>query len=153
MKETYWGDTREDGDRRRRRMAEFLVHKFFPFSLVSAIVTQSTDAPSHFGPYAQTIDQFISFVEGHFIFDYGDGSSGSKATLTIDADAIRQARDALGEDQEFQAALDRLSQIVDGLNSHTESSCLPLFTTSLPMSPIRQPWKALSLQYVIEPSL
>lgn len=37
MKETYWADTIEDGDRSRRRQAEFLVHKFFPFALIEAI--------------------------------------------------------------------------------------------------------------------
>lgn len=71
-------------------------------------------APSHFGPYAQTVDQFISHVEGHFIHGYGDGSSGSRATLTLDADAIAQAHKVLDDDQEFRLALDRLAQIVDG---------------------------------------
>lgn len=39
MKDQYWTDTADDGDRRRRRMAEFLVHRFFPLSLISAVVT------------------------------------------------------------------------------------------------------------------
>lgn len=33
----YWRDTDEDGDRTRRRQAEFLVHEFFPWELVSYI--------------------------------------------------------------------------------------------------------------------
>jgi hypothetical protein len=37
MKETYWNDTPPDGDRKRRRQAEFLAHEFFPWSLVSEI--------------------------------------------------------------------------------------------------------------------
>ena len=37
MKEKYWRDTDDDGDRCRRRQAEFLVHKFFPWTLVSEI--------------------------------------------------------------------------------------------------------------------
>ncbi|HZT43803.1 MAG TPA: DUF4433 domain-containing protein [Chthonomonadaceae bacterium] len=37
MKEIYWRDTNEDGDRTRRRQAEFLVHRFFPWSLVTEI--------------------------------------------------------------------------------------------------------------------
>jgi len=37
MKETWWKDTDDDGDRKRRRQAEFLVHRSFPFSLISAI--------------------------------------------------------------------------------------------------------------------
>lgn len=37
MKETYWADTIEDGDRSRRRQAEFLVHQFFPLHLIEEI--------------------------------------------------------------------------------------------------------------------
>jgi hypothetical protein len=34
MKSRYWHDTDDFPDRERRRMAEFLVHKFFPWHLV-----------------------------------------------------------------------------------------------------------------------
>ena len=37
MREKYWNDTDDDPDRKRRRQAEFLVHKFFPWELVSYI--------------------------------------------------------------------------------------------------------------------
>jgi hypothetical protein len=37
MKEKYWRDTDEDPDRSRRRQAEFLVHNFFPWNLVSNV--------------------------------------------------------------------------------------------------------------------
>ncbi|GAB4208022.1 MAG: DUF4433 domain-containing protein [Roseiflexaceae bacterium] len=37
MKELYWTDTPEDGDRRRRRQAEFLVYREVPWSLVRGI--------------------------------------------------------------------------------------------------------------------
>ena len=37
MRAKYWNDTDEDPDRKRRRQAEFLVHKFFPWELVSYI--------------------------------------------------------------------------------------------------------------------
>lgn len=37
MSATYWNDTQEDGDRKRRRQAEFLVHDFLPFECVRAI--------------------------------------------------------------------------------------------------------------------
>lgn len=37
MQETYWNDTLEDQDRKRRRQAEFLVHTFFPWSLVTEV--------------------------------------------------------------------------------------------------------------------
>lgn len=34
---TYWRDTNDDPDRKRRRQAEFLVYKFFPWELVTEI--------------------------------------------------------------------------------------------------------------------
>lgn len=37
MRERYWHDTNDDPDRKRRRQAEFLVHEFFPWELISYI--------------------------------------------------------------------------------------------------------------------
>jgi hypothetical protein len=37
MTAKWWNDTQEDGDRSRRRQAEFLVHQFFPWNLVQEI--------------------------------------------------------------------------------------------------------------------
>lgn len=41
MREKYWRDTVEDGDRTRRRQAEFLVHNNFPADLITGIGTIS----------------------------------------------------------------------------------------------------------------
>jgi hypothetical protein len=43
MEERIWRNTTEDGDRKRRRAAEFLVHQFFPISLVTTVVTYNQD--------------------------------------------------------------------------------------------------------------
>jgi len=37
MPARFWNDTAADGDRKRRRQAEFLVHEFFPWTLVESI--------------------------------------------------------------------------------------------------------------------
>jgi hypothetical protein len=37
MGEKFWNDTLKDGDRKRRRQAEFLVHRFFPLPLIESI--------------------------------------------------------------------------------------------------------------------
>jgi hypothetical protein len=37
MSARYWNDTQEDGDRKRRRQAEFLVHNFLPWDLIEGI--------------------------------------------------------------------------------------------------------------------
>jgi hypothetical protein len=44
MNSVYWRDTNVDGDRKRRRQAEFLVYEFFPFSLFEKIgaINQTT---------------------------------------------------------------------------------------------------------------
>ena len=41
MNVTYWSDTLEDMDRKRRRQAEFLVHRLMPWSLVTEIVVMN----------------------------------------------------------------------------------------------------------------
>jgi hypothetical protein len=43
MNSTYWNNTEDDGDRKRRRQAEFLVHGFFPWSLFSTIGVCTAD--------------------------------------------------------------------------------------------------------------
>ncbi|KAB8317307.1 DUF4433 domain-containing protein [Tolypothrix campylonemoides VB511288] len=42
MEETYWADTQEDGDRSRRRQAEFLVHEFLPWTLITKIAVKNS---------------------------------------------------------------------------------------------------------------
>ncbi|MBK4729311.1 DUF4433 domain-containing protein [Oxynema sp. CENA135] len=37
MKARYWADTNEDGDRKRRRQAEFLIYKCCPWDFISSI--------------------------------------------------------------------------------------------------------------------
>jgi ssDNA thymidine ADP-ribosyltransferase, DarT len=37
MRETYWNDTQDDPDRKRRRQAEFLVHRHCPWELIAEI--------------------------------------------------------------------------------------------------------------------
>lgn len=43
MKATYWMDTEQDNDRRRRRMAEFLVYNFVPFECFIGIGVYNDD--------------------------------------------------------------------------------------------------------------
>ena len=37
MRSRYWHDTADDGDRKRRRQAEFLVREFFPWDAIEQI--------------------------------------------------------------------------------------------------------------------
>ena len=47
MRATYWFNTPEDPDRRRRRMAEFLVHRALPLELVAEIGVYDEAGESH----------------------------------------------------------------------------------------------------------
>jgi hypothetical protein len=40
MRATYWNNTDEDGDRMRRRAAEFLVHRFVPWTAIRSVATR-----------------------------------------------------------------------------------------------------------------
>jgi len=46
MQATYWNDTDADGDRKRRRAAEFLVYRFVPWTAIHAVVVR-TAATKH----------------------------------------------------------------------------------------------------------
>ena len=41
MHEKFWSDTVEDMDRKRRRQAEFLVHRFFPWEMILEIAVMN----------------------------------------------------------------------------------------------------------------
>jgi len=53
MEERYWHDTAEDLGRKDRRMAEFLVHQFFPWNLVKGI-----------GVYGEANSRYVQAVLG-----------------------------------------------------------------------------------------
>ncbi len=70
--------------------------------------------PSYYGPYSQTVDQLISSLEGHFIYGYGDGTTGSKAVLKLDDRALNDAHTLMGSDAQFLAVLNRFVELVEG---------------------------------------
>ena len=47
MTAKHWRDTLEDGDRVRRRQAEFLVYQFFPWELISEIAVIDSKIEAH----------------------------------------------------------------------------------------------------------
>lgn len=47
MTRTYWNDTVEDGDRKRRRQAEFLTRGFLPWDAIEAIGVMNPDVAGH----------------------------------------------------------------------------------------------------------
>ncbi len=57
MQTTIWRDTLQDGDRKRRRQAEFLAHQFFPFGLFDSIGVINRDIATQVTGLLQTLDQ------------------------------------------------------------------------------------------------
>lgn len=47
LKETYWNDTEQDGDRKRRRQAEFLVKDFLPLHLLKGIAVKTIETETN----------------------------------------------------------------------------------------------------------
>lgn len=43
VKEIYWNDNKDDGDRKRRRQAEFLVYKFLPLESFTCFCVYNED--------------------------------------------------------------------------------------------------------------
>ncbi|MGP0020084.1 MAG: DUF4433 domain-containing protein [Candidatus Sulfotelmatobacter sp.] len=60
MKERYWHDTNDDPDRKRKRQAEFLVHQFFPWELVSYV-----------GVYDRSVAERVSAIIGEEMPEIG----------------------------------------------------------------------------------
>ncbi|WP_230205119.1 type II toxin-antitoxin system antitoxin DNA ADP-ribosyl glycohydrolase DarG [Parafrankia elaeagni] len=71
-------------------------------------------ARGHYGPYSEALNQLISSLEGHFIKGFGDGSSGSKAVLTLDPQAVREAHDLLDGDRDYWLAIEELQRTIAG---------------------------------------
>lgn len=57
MRAKYWADTEDDLDRKRRRQAEFLVHRFFPWQLINQIVVINNKMASM---VKSTLDSYIN---------------------------------------------------------------------------------------------
>lgn len=70
-----------------------------------------------YGPYAQTLDRWLSDVEGHYITGYGDGTSGSKAVLRLDRESVREAHRLMQGDADFGQVLGRFESLVHGFES------------------------------------
>lgn len=66
MGSRYWYDTDEDPDRKRRRQAEFLVHQFFPWELVSYIGVYDQTAAEAIGRLIEDDEPPIGIERGWY---------------------------------------------------------------------------------------
>jgi hypothetical protein len=66
MKEKYWNDTNDDPDRKRRPQAEFLVHGFFPWELVSYIGVYDRSTAEAVGEVLKTHSPKVGIEQGWY---------------------------------------------------------------------------------------
>ncbi|MDU0294706.1 macro domain-containing protein [Saccharothrix longispora] len=97
-----------------RKISLLEVHKVAYFLQVAGWPLRLRFTQGHYGPYAKDLDHFISSVEGHFVYGYGDGTGGSRATLTIDGETLREANRMLADDDSYELTLERFLDIVGG---------------------------------------
>ena len=69
MESKYWHDTDEDNSRKRRRQAEFLIHKFCPWTLVKEIDVINNDVKIKVQKILQYLDN-QPVVKRHYDWYY-----------------------------------------------------------------------------------
>jgi hypothetical protein len=62
MKEQYWANTPEDGDRVRRRMAEFLVLEAVPLGVITRMAVRNSDAEAIVRPAIEAASLDVKLV-------------------------------------------------------------------------------------------
>jgi O-acetyl-ADP-ribose deacetylase (regulator of RNase III) len=67
-----------------------------------------------YGPYSQPLDRAVSAMEGHHVLGYGDGTSGSQATLELNADSVRESEALLRSSKEFDRSYTLFGELVSG---------------------------------------
>jgi O-acetyl-ADP-ribose deacetylase (regulator of RNase III) len=97
-----------------RKLSLLEVHKVAYFLQTAGWPGRLSFDQGHYGPYAKDLDHFISSVEGHFVYGYGDGTGGSKAVLEIDQRASLDAKNLMLGDEDFSEVMLRFCNIVSG---------------------------------------
>ncbi len=72
-----------------------------------------------YGPYARELSHVLDRWEGHWMFGYGDGTSGVRATMTLEPDVIKQAREFLATKAtpEQLERIQRVKELIEGFDT------------------------------------
>jgi O-acetyl-ADP-ribose deacetylase (regulator of RNase III) len=68
-----------------------------------------------YGPYAETLNQVLQRMDGHFITGYGDRTT--RADIQLDPTAVARARAFLAEDPRARDSTQRVSKLIEGFES------------------------------------
>jgi O-acetyl-ADP-ribose deacetylase (regulator of RNase III) len=68
-----------------------------------------------YGPYADNLNHVLQAMEGHFVRGYGDRSKG--AQIYALAEGIKQAREALEDDDRAKQTLQSVSDLIEGFET------------------------------------
>jgi O-acetyl-ADP-ribose deacetylase (regulator of RNase III) len=120
------------------KLAALEAHKVAYFLQVAGWPLRLRFSQGHYGPYAKSLDNALSNLEGHFIEGYGDGTGGAKATLTLDDESVTEAERILRNDDDFSSAIGRFEAIIQGFQFPFGIELLSSvhFAASLPPLPI-----------------
>jgi O-acetyl-ADP-ribose deacetylase (regulator of RNase III)/uncharacterized protein YwgA len=67
-----------------------------------------------YGPYSPQLDRAVSTMEGHFLYGYGDGTSGAQAILELNKEAVYEAESGLSNSVEFNQIAMKFQKLTSG---------------------------------------
>jgi len=69
---------------------------------------------ANYGPYSDEVAHVLSRMDGHFILGYGDGHNRPETPITVQSDAIREAREYLAQDSSLRDSIERVAKLIEG---------------------------------------
>ena len=93
------------------------AHKLMYFMQEAGEPLQLRFTKGYYGPYAENLRHVLNAIEGHLVSGYADGGDAPGKELRLVPGALDDARAFLHDQQETQARLDRVSDLVEGFES------------------------------------
>ncbi len=93
------------------------IHKLMYFLQESGEPLRLDFQKGPYGPYAQNLRHVLSRIEGHFIRGYGDAGDQPDKPIELIPEALPLAERTLAECPETRARFDRVSDLIEGLES------------------------------------
>jgi O-acetyl-ADP-ribose deacetylase (regulator of RNase III) len=93
------------------------LHKLMYFMQESGEPLRLEYTKGYYGPYARNLGNVLSHMEGHFVTGYGDGGDEPHKQIEPLPKAVKEAEQFIRENPSTQSHFDRISQLIDGLET------------------------------------